>query len=92
MQPARTSSVEQMLVPTVQPGDVVIMDNLGSQRRQVTRRAIRAAGAKLLFLPAYSLDPGPQSDRAGLRQAQDPLAQAPLPDRRNHLALHRPTT
>lgn len=51
--------VEQMLVPTLKPGDVVIMDNLGSHRRQAIRRAIRAAGAKLLFLPAYSPDLNP---------------------------------
>jgi transposase len=51
--------VEQMLVPTLKPGDVVIMDNLGSHKRQVIRRTIRAAGAKLLFLPAYSPDLNP---------------------------------
>src|SRR4051794_18178844 len=51
--------VEQVLVPTLQPGDVVIMDNLGSHRRQAIRRTIRAAGAKLLFLPAYSPDLNP---------------------------------
>lgn len=51
--------VEQVLVPTLQPGDVVIMDNLGSHKRQAVRRAIRAAGAKLLFLPAYSPDLNP---------------------------------
>jgi len=51
--------VEQMLVPTLKPGDVVIMDNLGSHKRQVIRRAIRAVGAKLLFLPAYSPDLNP---------------------------------
>jgi hypothetical protein len=43
-----------MLVPTLRPGDIVIMDNLGSHKRQAIRRAIRAAGAKLLFLPTYS--------------------------------------
>ena len=41
------------------PGDIVVMDNLGSHRRQAIRRAIRAAGAKLLFLPAYSPDLNP---------------------------------
>ena len=46
--------VEQMLVPTLRPGDVVIMDNLGSHKPQAIRRAIRAAGATLLVLPAYS--------------------------------------
>lgn len=51
--------VQQMLVPTLKPGDVVIMDNLGSHKRQVIRRAIRAVGAKLLFLPAYSPDLNP---------------------------------
>ena len=51
--------VEQMLVPTLRPGDVVIMDNLGSHKRQAIRRAIRAVGAKLLFLPAYSPDLNP---------------------------------
>lgn len=51
--------VEQMLVPTLRPGDVVIMDNLGSHKRQAIRRAIRTAGAKLLFLPAYSPDLNP---------------------------------
>ncbi|MCI0356814.1 MAG: IS630 family transposase [Acidobacteria bacterium] len=51
--------VEQMLVPVLRRGDVVIMDNLGSHKRQAIRRAIRAAGAKLLFLPAYSPDLNP---------------------------------
>jgi transposase len=51
--------VEQMLVPTLRPGDVVIMDNLGSHKRQAIRHAIRAVGAKLLFLPAYSPDLNP---------------------------------
>ena len=51
--------VEQMLVPTLRPGDIVIMDNLASHKRQAIRRAIRAAGAKLLFLPAYSPDLNP---------------------------------
>jgi transposase len=51
--------VEQILVPTLKPGDIVIMDNLGSHRRQAIRRAIRAAGAKLFFLPPYSPDLNP---------------------------------
>src|ERR1700730_9203583 len=48
--------VEQLLVPTLKPGDIVIMDNLGSHKGPPIRRAIRAAGAKLLFLPPYSPD------------------------------------
>ena len=51
--------VEQVLVPTLRPGDVVVMDNLGSHKCQVIRLAIRAAGARLLFLPAYSPDLNP---------------------------------
>jgi transposase len=51
--------VEQLLVPTLSPGDIVIMDNLSSHKRPVIRRAIRSAGAKLLFLPPYSHDLNP---------------------------------
>lgn len=51
--------VEQSLVPTLAPGDVVIMDNLGSHKGQPIRRAIRGVGAKLLFLPPYSPDLNP---------------------------------
>ena len=51
--------IEQLLVPILRPGDIVVMDNLGSHKRQAIRRAIRAVGAKLLFLPAYSPDLNP---------------------------------
>jgi transposase len=51
--------VEQVLVPTLKPGDIVIMDNLGSHKGKAVRRAIRAAGAKLIFLPKYSPDLNP---------------------------------
>ncbi len=51
--------VETFLVPTLRPGDVVVMDNLGSHRGQAVRRAIRAVGARLLFLPKYSPDLNP---------------------------------
>ena len=51
--------VEQILVPTLTAGDVVIMDNLGSHKRRTIRQAIRAVGAKLLFLPPYSPDLNP---------------------------------
>lgn len=51
--------VEKVLVPTLKPGDIVIMDNLGSHRGKAVRRAIRDAGAKLLFLPKYSPDLNP---------------------------------
>ena len=51
--------VTQFLVPTLQPGDVVVIDNLGSHKGKAVRRAIRAAGAHLLFLPPYSPDLNP---------------------------------
>jgi transposase len=51
--------VEQILVPTLKPGDIVIMDNLGSHKAKAVRKAIRAVGAKLFFLPPYSPDLNP---------------------------------
>jgi transposase len=51
--------VEQFLVPTLRPGDIVVLDNLGSHKGKAVRRAIRAAGARLLFLPKYSPDLNP---------------------------------
>lgn len=54
-----TAYVEQVLVPTLAPGDIVIMDNLGSHKGQPVRKAIRRVGAKLLFLPPYSPDLNP---------------------------------
>jgi transposase len=48
--------VEQVLVP---PGDIVIIDNLGSHKAKAVRHAIRAAGARLFFLPPYSPDLNP---------------------------------
>jgi transposase len=51
--------VEQVLVPTLRPGDIVVIDNLGSHKGKAVRQAIRAAGAKLIFLPPYSPDLNP---------------------------------
>jgi transposase len=51
--------VERVLVPTLRPGDIVVMDNLGSHKGKAVRALIRAAGAKLLFLPKYSPDLNP---------------------------------
>jgi transposase len=51
--------VEQALVPTLKPGDVVVMDNLGSHKGRAVRQAIRKARAHLLFLPPYSPDLNP---------------------------------
>jgi transposase len=51
--------IEKVLVPTLKPGDIVIMDNLGSHKGRAVRQLIRAAGAKLFFLPKYSPDLNP---------------------------------
>ena len=49
----------RFIVPTLSPGDVVIMDNLSSHKNPAIRNAIRAVGARLLFLPPYSPDLNP---------------------------------
>lgn len=51
--------VEQMLLPVLRPGDIVVLDNLGSHKSKAVRQAIRAAGARLWFLPPYSPDLNP---------------------------------
>jgi len=51
--------VEKVLVPTLKPGDIVILDNLGSHKGKAIRQRIRSAGAKLFFLPKYSSDLNP---------------------------------
>ena len=67
--------VDQVLIPTLKPGDIVVMDNLGSHRSSAVRRSLRAAGAKLFFLPKYSPDLNPiemlfSKLKHGLRKAQ----------------------
>lgn len=51
--------VEQLLVPTLKPGDIVIMDNLPAHKPVAVRHAIEKAGAELRFLPPYSPDFNP---------------------------------
>ena len=51
--------VEQVLAPTLTPGDIVVMDNLPAHKPTAVRRAIEAAGAELRFLPPYSPDFNP---------------------------------
>jgi transposase len=51
--------VEQILVPTLRPGDVVVLDNLSCHKRQRARQLVEAAGATLPFLPPYSPDLNP---------------------------------
>jgi transposase len=51
--------VERVLLPTLKPGDIVVMDNLGSHKGKAVRQLIRSAGARLIFLPKYSPDLNP---------------------------------
>jgi len=53
------ASVRHVLIPTLRPGDVVVMDNLSSHTRAPVREMIEAGGARLLFLPPYSPDVNP---------------------------------
>lgn len=57
--PAFLAYVEQVLVPTLSPGDIVVMDNLPAHKPAAVRAAIEAAGASLYFLPPYSPDFNP---------------------------------
>ena len=66
----------EILVPTLAPGDIVVIDNLGSHKSKAIRGAIRCAGAKLFFLPPYSPDLNPIEQvfsklKALLRKAQE---------------------
>jgi transposase len=68
--------VEQILVPTLKPGDLVVMDNLSSHKLPAIREAIEAAGARLLYLPPYSPDFNPIEQlfaklKAALRKAAE---------------------
>jgi transposase len=51
--------VQQVLVPTLQPGDVVVLDNLSSHKSAGVRQAIEQTGARLVYLPPYSPDLNP---------------------------------
>jgi hypothetical protein len=79
--------VAKVLLPTLRPGDIVVMDNLGSHRSKAVRQLIRSAGAKLFFLPKYSPDP----DRTGLCQTQTSAPKGRRTNRRCGLRRHRRT-
>ena len=57
--PAFCAYVEQFLAPALEPGDVVVLDNLAARRVDGVRQAIAAAGASILYLPPYSPDLNP---------------------------------
>jgi len=67
--------LRQCLVPTLKPGDIVVMDNLPAHKGQIVQQIIAAAGAELRYLPAYSPDLNPIEQaiaklKAHLRKAQ----------------------
>ena len=51
--------IEQVLAPTLRPGDLVVADNLGCHKSREVRAALRALGARLMLLPKYSPDLNP---------------------------------
>lgn len=51
--------IEQFLIPVLQPGQVVIMDNASFHKSEKTKNLINSAGCKVLFLPPYSPDLNP---------------------------------
>lgn len=57
--PSFLAYIEQILVPTLRPGDMVIADNLSAHKVAGVRRAIEQAGATLCYLPPYSPDLNP---------------------------------
>ena len=78
--------VEQFLVPTLKRNDIVVLDNLGSHKGKAVRNAIRAAGARLLFLPKYSPDLNPIEQVFAKRKAS---YQGSAPNARRRLPRHR---
>jgi transposase len=68
--------VEQVLIPTLEPDDIVVMDNLPAHKNAAVRQIIEAAGAELRYLPPYSPDLNPIEQaiaklKAHLRKAQE---------------------
>ena len=67
--------VREVLVPSLRPGEIVVMDNLGAHKNELTLALIEQAGAEVRFLPAYSPDLNPiemmwSKVKALLRKAQ----------------------
>jgi transposase len=57
--PSFLAYLEQVLIPTLHPGDVVVLDNLIVHKQPEVRAAIEAVGAQIRFLPPYSPDFNP---------------------------------
>jgi hypothetical protein len=78
--------VEQVLIPTLKPDDIVVMDNLPAHKIAPVRAAIAAAGAQLFLLPPYSPDMNPIEMAFA---TQDAPAPSPRTNPRWPLAAHR---
>lgn len=79
--PAFQAYIEQVLVPTLRPGQVVILDNLSVHKQPALERALEAVGCEVIFLPTYSPDFNPIEQAFAkikqlLRQAQAKTAEA----------------
>ena len=73
--------IDQILVPTLQPGDIVIADNLGAHKVAGIQRALQAAGATLWYLPPYSPDLNPiELCFAKLKALRSPRSLSPQRD------------
>ncbi len=79
--------VEQVLVPTLKPDDIVIMDNLPAHKSVAIREAIEKAGARLRFFA--TLQPRLQSNRDGLFETQSHPKGRRMPKNRGTMANHR---
>jgi DDE superfamily endonuclease len=86
--PAFLAWIEQMLAPTLEPGDIVVMDNLPAHKPDAVRAAIEAAG-RHAALPAAIFSRS-QPDRDGVLQVQGALEEGGGADRRRPLDCHRP--
>ena len=88
--------VEKVLLPTLRPGDIVVIDNLGSHRGKIIRRMIRSVGARLFFLPKYSPDLNrssscsPNSNTGSAKPPGVPSTPWPSPLARSSTASHQP--
>ena len=80
--------VEQFLVPTLAPGDIVVMDNLASHKRPKARELIEAVEARLLFPSALQSRLQPYRD--AVRQTQGVVAKGRRANRRRPMVRHRP--
>ena len=91
-----TAFIQQVLVPTLRPGEIVVMDNLSAHKVAGVREAIEAVGAKVVYLPPYSPDLNPielafSKLKQLMRSAQHRLVQPLWQDTQRMLDAITPT-